>query len=637
MRCSVATCSAASPARGRSASLSSSGRSSAQRLGRRPVPVEHAGTPPRSHARARAPSGPAGSRQPRARLLAVAAAPGRRRRALPRAARRSLGRDVGGVLQPAPAERHRLGRSSPASPSARPPRSAIATRWAGEAASSTASCEQLGRRAGRARRARARARGGRRRRSAASRRRLGQRAAQVRRGALGRAARAGARRPRRAGAPRSQASARRLGVQQVQRRSRSGSARSRREQLGGVRRAKARARRRRSSRTARRRPADARAPARGSPCEQARPRVARRRRGPRHGVEAGERARHGAAERRARARRPRGRAPRRRRAGGRAGARRCARPARARTSLSRAATSSVGCDAVGASWRSSAPSRNGLPAGDGVAGVREAGSRRGQPLAHERLRRGGAERARAHGRLGCGGQQLGQQVGLRRRLARAHGADHAEPQLVRAGGELRQPAQRRRVGPVHVVDDEHGRAALGEVGGQPDQPVRGGVHRVAGERRLGRLGCSARPASPAAPTVSSLHSASRCSGAKAGARRPRPRPARAGPRARAAPSRRAPRALRARRREQARLADSGRVPRPRSPGPCPARTASSRSAERGQFGVAVEQRSRMRRPYAGRAARRQPAGERSWWLPRCARARRRHDRVATRADTRGAW
>ena len=55
--------------------------------------------------------------------------------------------------------------------------------------------------------------------------------------------------------------------------------------------------------------------------------------------------------------------------------------------------------------------------------------------------------------------------------------------------QQRQPAQRRRIGPVDVVDDEHGRAALAEVAGQPDEPARGGVHRLARRRRLARLGC----------------------------------------------------------------------------------------------------------------------------------------------------
>ena len=121
-----------------------------------------------------------------------------------------------------------------------------------------------------------------------------------------------------------------------------------------------------------------------------------------------------------------------------------------------------------------------------MTGVGEPGHRGGQPLAHQRLRGVLPERTRAQRRLGRRGQQLRQQLGLTRGLARADGAEHPERQLVEPAGELHEPAQRGRVGPVDVVDDEQRRPAGGQVGGQPDQPVERGVHRVAGERRLGR-------------------------------------------------------------------------------------------------------------------------------------------------------
>jgi hypothetical protein len=54
-------------------------------------------------------------------------------------------------------------------------------------------------------------------------------------------------------------------------------------------------------------------------------------------------------------------------------------------------------------------------------------------------------------------------------------------------GEQHEPPQRWRVAPVHVVDDDHGRAALGEVGHQPHQPACGGVHRVSAWCRLGQV------------------------------------------------------------------------------------------------------------------------------------------------------
>ena len=52
---------------------------------------------------------------------------------------------------------------------------------------------------------------------------------------------------------------------------------------------------------------------------------------------------------------------------------------------------------------------------------------------------------------------------------------------------------------MDVIDDEHGRAALAEVAGQPDEPAHGGVHRVArsllllglgGECPLGQSRCA---------------------------------------------------------------------------------------------------------------------------------------------------
>ena len=103
-----------------------------------------------------------------------------------------------------------------------------------------------------------------------------------------------------------------------------------------------------------------------------------------------------------------------------------------------------------------------VAAGDGVAGMGERGVRLRQPRAHQRLGGGGSERARADRRLGRR-QQLGEQLRLRHRLARAHRAQHAERQLVEPAGELAEPAQRGRVGPVDVVGHEQQRRLLGEV------------------------------------------------------------------------------------------------------------------------------------------------------------------------------
>ena len=137
-----------------------------------------------------------------------------------------------------------------------------------------------------------------------------------------------------------------------------------------------------------------------------------------------------------------------------------------------------------------------VPGGDGMTRVREARVRRREALAHERLRCGRAQRARTQRALRRGGEQLREQVRLGRGLARAHRADDAEPQFLQTAGELRQPPQRRRVGPVDVVDEEHGRRPVREVGGQVLQPVRRGMHRVPGERRLGGIGMQHPPREP---------------------------------------------------------------------------------------------------------------------------------------------
>ena len=156
---------------------------------------------------------------------------------------------------------------------------------------------------------------------------------------------------------------------------------------------------------------------------------------------------------------------------------------------SRAAVSSSGVPPSAMSWVSRAPRRNGLPpvtAWHAWANPALASGRRSRTSVSVAT---GPEGARPHGRLGCTGQQLLQQFGCRGRLARPHRAEHADPQLAERVRQQRQPAQRRRVGPVNVVDDEHSGVALAEVAGQPDESARGSVHRLARRRRLARLGC----------------------------------------------------------------------------------------------------------------------------------------------------
>ena len=67
--------------------------------------------------------------------------------------------------------------------------------------------------------------------------------------------------------------------------------------------------------------------------------------------------------------------------------------------------------------------------------------------------------------------------------------DRLTPQLAERARQDRQPAQRRRIRPVDVVDDEHGRAAVAEVAGQPDESAHRCMHGVARVRGLGGLRC----------------------------------------------------------------------------------------------------------------------------------------------------
>ena len=77
------------------------------------------------------------------------------------------------------------------------------------------------------------------------------------------------------------------------------------------------------------------------------------------------------------------------------------------------------------------------------------------------------------------------------RLARAGGHHQTRGEPVEALREVREPAQRRRVGPVEVVDEEQQRLFGGEVRGQPVQAVQGGrvaLAVAAAQDRLGKRG-----------------------------------------------------------------------------------------------------------------------------------------------------
>ena len=151
--------------------------------------------------------------------------------------------------------------------------------------------------------------------------------------------------------------------------------------------------------------------------------------------------------------------------------------------------SSSGTTPSAMSWVSSAPSRNGLPPVTAWQACANAGARGRQPLSDQRLGRDRPERARSHGRLGRAGQQLRQQLRRRRRLAHADRAQHPDRELLQRARQQRQPPQRRRIGPMHIVDEQNCRTALAEVADQPHQPAGRGVHRIArggGSAPLGR-------------------------------------------------------------------------------------------------------------------------------------------------------
>ena len=130
----------------------------------------------------------------------------------------------------------------------------------------------------------------------------------------------------------------------------------------------------------------------------------------------------------------------------------------------------------------------------------------------EVLDRGSRQRREAHD-LGRGirGDRR-QQVRLRPALARPAGDDERDVELLEPCEQEREVAQRRRVGPVRIVDDEAERALGREVGAQPVEPVQDRERRIDSGPSVscarsppGRL---SRPAAtPAAPCSQSARSA----------------------------------------------------------------------------------------------------------------------------------
>ena len=128
---------------------------------------------------------------------------------------------------------------------------------------------------------------------------------------------------------------------------------------------------------------------------------------------------------------------------------------------------------------------------------------------HERFGGDRTERARTHRRLGRGGEQLGEQLRFRRRLTRAHRAQHAEREPVEAAGEVRQPAQRRRVSPVDVIDDEQSGARAARLVASQTSPRAAACIASPAARRFGGI-AGPGPVAPGRPRRPSARSMPRC-------------------------------------------------------------------------------------------------------------------------------
>ena len=104
-----------------------------------------------------------------------------------------------------------------------------------------------------------------------------------------------------------------------------------------------------------------------------------------------------------------------------------------------------------------------------------------EALARKSRRRFSAQHSRSHDRSERIRQQLRDQlrdVGL---FGRSRADKHQQREALEPTREVEQPAQRRLVCPVHVVDHQQRRRARGEIGGKPIEAVQ---HR---ERRLSSL------------------------------------------------------------------------------------------------------------------------------------------------------
>jgi len=161
--------------------------------------------------------------------------------------------------------------------------------------------------------------------------------------------------------------------------------------------------------------------------------------------------------------------PRRRRAAA------APRRPRSRPTVRRAIPSARGTPSVRASSSSSSASRSASAVRHSWHSASSARASGRRP--HDRRGRGRGERG--------GPQHRGERVVEQRpdrgpvaaRLPGAGGQHQQHREAVEPPGEVAQEAQRRLVGPVHVVDGEHQRRAVGQVDGEPVQAVRAAAYR----------------------------------------------------------------------------------------------------------------------------------------------------------------
>ena len=212
-------------------------------------------------------------------------------------------------------------------------------------------------------------------------------------------------------------------------------------------------------------------------------------------------------------------------------------------------------------------------------------------VAGELRDRGPAQRARPQHRGARLEHEGAQQIGVERRVAAAGREAERDRQPVEPRRQMEEEADRRRIGPVHVVHGHEQRRLLREVRDEPVEAVQDGVGRPAAgsaERMRHRLGEPRR----------AIVQASALLGAGAGQHRleelahhAEAEAPSSSPAAGAQDEHTVRRSLRARSLEQPRLADTRRTLHERH-APAPGRAVLRQDLQRLQLALALEQRGR---------------------------------------------